>query len=108
MFPQGPTGFYVQVTGPGRLLLRGELDMSTVRDLEEKIDEILVPGRPLTLDLAQLRFLDSTGIQCIVRAGARTGLPVVLRNARESVRRTLDYLDPRSRAWVFEVPLTAS
>src|SRR5262245_16838317 len=74
MPPKGPTGFYVQVTSSRSLLLRGELDMSTAPDLQEKIDEILVPGRPIFLDLAQLTFLDSTGILCFVRAGGEPAI----------------------------------
>jgi anti-anti-sigma factor len=102
MSPEGPTGFHVGVTPAGALLLRGELDMLTVQDLQDKIDEIMVPGQPIVLDLAQLTFLDSSAAHCFIRAGAETGHPVVLHNASSTVWRILDLLSPRSEAWVFD------
>jgi anti-anti-sigma factor len=102
MPPRGPTGFYVGVTPAGALLLRGELDMATVQDLQDKIDEIMVAGQPIVLDLAQLTFLDSSAVHCFVRAGAETGHPVVLHNASPTVWRILDLLSPKSEAWVFD------
>jgi len=56
--------FHVEVTPAGSLLLRGELDMATVQDLQDKIDGIMVPGQAIVLDLAQLTFLDSSAIHC--------------------------------------------
>ena len=58
MSARGPTGFYMQVDPAGTLLLRGELDLSTVQDLQDKLDEIMIPGQPVVMDLAQLMFLD--------------------------------------------------
>ena len=51
----GPAGFLIQPSGV--LLLRGELDLATVQDLQDASDEILVPGEPIILDLAQLDVL---------------------------------------------------
>jgi anti-anti-sigma factor len=109
MSPEGPTRFYVKATPPGALVLRGELDMATVQELQDKIDEIMVPGQPIVLDLAELTFLDSSAVHCFVRAGAETGHPVVLHNASPTVWRILDLLSPRSEAWVFdgEGPISA-
>jgi anti-anti-sigma factor len=102
MSPEGPTGFYVEVTPAGNLLLRGELDMATVQDLQDKIDGIMVPGQAIVLDLAQLTFLDSSAIHCFVRAEADSGHPVVLLNASRAVRRILDLSGLDSKAWVFD------
>jgi anti-anti-sigma factor len=102
MSPEGPTGFYVQVSPGGSLLLRGELDMTTVQDLQDKIDEILVRGTPIVVDLAQLRFLDSSAIHSFVRACEQSGHPVVLDNASSTVRRILDVVGPEPEAWVYD------
>jgi anti-anti-sigma regulatory factor len=63
----GPSYFHVEVTPAGNLLLRGELDLATVQDLQDTIDGIMVPGQAIVLDLAQLTFLDRTAIHCFIR-----------------------------------------
>ncbi|HTB70670.1 MAG TPA: STAS domain-containing protein [Solirubrobacteraceae bacterium] len=52
----------------GRLRLSGELDIATVPRVEAAVDAILADGASrLTLDLAGLRFIDSSGLRmCIV------------------------------------------
>jgi anti-anti-sigma factor len=102
--PHSGPGFYVEL-GPARsLTLRGELDMATVQDLQAKIDEIMVPGQPVVLDLAQLTFLDSSAIHLFIRTCASSGHPVVLRETTSTVRRILDLADGQlhPEAWVFE------
>ena len=71
MSANGPAGFFVLLQPSGVLLLRGELDLATVQDLQDAIDEILVPGEPIILDLAQLTFLETSAIHCLIRNGAR-------------------------------------
>ena len=94
--------FHVEVTPAGNLLLRGELDMATVQDLQDKIDSIMVPGQAIVLDLAQLTFLDTSAIHCFIRAEAGSGHPVVLMNASRTVRRILELAELGSQAWVFD------
>jgi len=97
--------FHAHVGPGGALFLRGELDMATVQDLQDGIDEVIVPGRAIVFDMARLTFLGSSGITCIIRTCRATGHPVVLRNAPPRVRRVLDLVDPppqRLAAWVFE------
>jgi hypothetical protein len=45
----GPSYFHVEVTPAGNLLLRGELDLATVQDLQDRIDGIMVPGQAIVL-----------------------------------------------------------
>ena len=46
------------------LALRGELDLATVPVLHHAVDEVLAPHlRAVTLDLADLRFVDVTGLR---------------------------------------------
>ena len=63
-------------------MLTGELDVATIQDLQDKIDEIMVPRQAIVLDLADLTFLDSSAMHCLVRTFEATGRPVVLRDAR--------------------------
>ena len=65
MSAMGPSGFYVQVGPSGTLLLRGDLNLNTVQDLQDKIDKIIAPGTPVILDLAQVSSLDSSAIHCL-------------------------------------------
>jgi anti-anti-sigma factor len=60
--------------GEGRfhLVLRGELDLSTVGKVQEEIRQAIDRDPSLlVLDLSQLTFLDSTGLRCIVKADER-------------------------------------
>ena len=63
---------------------------------------------PFILDLAQLTFLETSAIHCLIRNGARSGHPVVLRNASASVRRILDRADGQSHAWTFDLDESGS
>jgi anti-sigma B factor antagonist len=52
--------------------VRGELDMSTAPELEQKLDEALSDSAAsIMLDLCECEFIDSTGIALIVRAWQR-------------------------------------
>ena len=83
-------------------MLSGELDLATIQDLQDKIDEIMVPGQPIVLDLANLTFLDSSAMHCLVRTFEATSRPVVLRNTSRALRRILGYMTQQPEAWVFE------
>jgi anti-sigma B factor antagonist len=52
--------------------LVGELDLSTVAKVQEELRRV-EESRPSTvvLDLSKLKFLDSTGLRCIVTADER-------------------------------------
>jgi anti-sigma B factor antagonist len=62
----------VKEDGLVRLVLRGELDLSTVSKVEEELRRAEA-GEPelLVLDLSGLNFLDSTGLRLIVRTDQR-------------------------------------
>ena len=63
-------------TGPrGALVLSGELDLATIQELQDKIDEIMVPGQPIVLDLADLTFLDSSAMHCWSGPSKRQATP---------------------------------
>ena len=58
--------------GQATVVVSGELDLSTVGELSRSLGA-LVDQRPraLTLDLAGLQFIDSTGLNLLVRTSKR-------------------------------------
>jgi anti-anti-sigma factor len=97
-----PGIFTVRIGPRGALVLRGELDGATIQELQDKIDEIMVPGQPVVLDLADLTFLDSSAMHCLVGTFEATGRPVVLQNASRALRRILGHMTQEPEAWVFD------
>jgi anti-anti-sigma factor len=68
---------------------RGELDLATAPELEEKVlGAVREGGRVVVLDLRELTFMDSTGVRTIVAAhqvAEQTGNALtVIRPPRES------------------------
>jgi anti-anti-sigma factor len=97
-----PGTFTVRSDSTGALVLTGELDGATIHELQDKIDDAMVPGQPIVLDLAELAFLDTSAMHCFVRTFEATGRPVVLLNASRSLRRILGYMTQQPEAWVFD------
>jgi anti-sigma B factor antagonist len=65
-----PTNFEIreEATEPALVLaVSGELDMNTVELLTKEVDERLAQGpRPLRLNLAELAFMDSSGLRLLI------------------------------------------
>ena len=58
--------------GQIRVILSGELDLSTAGRVEEELEQAEAEGPELiTLDLRGLRFLDSTGLRVVLSADGR-------------------------------------
>jgi anti-sigma B factor antagonist len=58
--------------GLAHLALSGELDLSTVKQLEQELARIESEGpATIALDLKQLSFLDSSGLRVVVGADQR-------------------------------------
>lgn len=58
--------------GIGAFVVRGELDMNTAPELEQKLAEVPSnSGASILLDLCECEFIDSTGIALIVRTWKR-------------------------------------
>jgi len=51
--------------------VRGELDMNTAPELENRIEEVAGENARVVLDLSECDFIDSTGIAVIVRSWQR-------------------------------------
>jgi anti-anti-sigma factor len=104
----GNAGFALGQNGLGNLLkvhsfsdgqdvvleLRGELDISTVPELERQLVEVERENpRRIIIDLSQLGFMDSTGLALIIRAAdaaERHGRQLRLRRGSRQVRRLFE------------------
>lgn len=81
--------------GAIRLVLSGELDISSASRVEEELDRVEAERPPvLALDLRGLAFMDSTGLRLIVSADAR---------AREQGRRLAVVRGPEAVQRIFRV-----
>lgn len=89
------------------LKLQGELDMASAPGLGRTLSTALDAGPSvLTLDLAELTFLDSTGLRVLITACRRAGTQgctFVIRSPSRSVLRTLQ-LTGVDRLMVIEPP----
>ena len=84
-----------QDDGEVRLILRGELDISSAALLEDALEK-LEAGQPSTLliDLRALEFMDSTGLRTLVSADQR---------ARDAGRRLAIVRGPEAVDRIFNV-----
>jgi anti-anti-sigma factor len=73
------------------VVLRGELDLSTVGKVQDELERVERSSPPtVVLDLSKLSFLDSTGLRCLVTADERArqeGRRLVLVRGPDSVQR---------------------
>ena len=89
------------VEGGVQLLLKGELDLSTIDKVEQELTRLEDERHELiVLDLSGLTFLDSTGLRVIVTAdqrARRSGRRLVVRKGPDTVHRvfTITRLDER-------------
>ena len=89
----------------GAFILVGELDTNTLAEAREHVDEFLVPGRAVVLDLAGITFLDSMTLHWLVELADATGEPVIVRHATDAARVVLGiaaFLGSDGGAWVLD------
>jgi anti-anti-sigma factor len=77
--------------GHVHIVLRGELDLSTVGKVQDELRRVEASAPALVVvDLSKLTFLDSTGLRCLVTADERArdeGRRVVIVRGPEPVQR---------------------
>ena len=102
-FEQEPLVLAAHVEGDDLVIvLAGELDPHTAPLLEHEIADGLaeeVSPKRVVLDVAQLGFMDSSGLRVIIRAHQELearGASLVLRSPSETVLRLLDITDLRN------------
>ena len=99
-----PSPLHVETDPDGTILLSGELDMATVKQLENAVAEVMRLGRRVVIDMAALTYIDSSGLGLLVRTYQRSGERVVICNPSRQVGRVLELMDGRVRpvAWVIQ------
>jgi anti-sigma B factor antagonist len=73
--------------------LHGELDIATAPDLVEMLARLRRQGHAVTIDLAAVTFMDSTGLTTLMDAytqAERDGWSFAVRRPSRSVRRVFD------------------
>lgn len=84
-----------QRDGLAHVVLRGELDLSTVNKVQEELRRVEADAPAVVvLDLSKLTFLDSTGLRCLVTADQR---------ARDADRRVVLVRGPDPVQRVFSI-----
>jgi anti-sigma B factor antagonist len=78
----------VHVDGETRLVARGEIDLAVREILRLFIAEAMASTGRVVVDVSEVSFLDSTGLNELVRA-KRAGCDVVVLHPQPAVRRTL-------------------
>ena len=90
--------------GVATVTVRGEIDMSTVDALSERLGDLVRKNpRQLVINLAEVDFLASTGLHAFVRVRRELPepCPVILRSAQRQIRRVFD-VTGLSPVFVFE------
>jgi anti-sigma B factor antagonist len=83
----------VSLDGEACLTLTGELDATTVPQLQGVLDDATANGGTVILDLTRLRFIDSAGIRALVLASQesrRDGFDLRLTGSTPAVMRALE------------------
>lgn len=83
---------WVRIERDGRVSLAGELDIATVPALEETLADVSSDEGSLILELAELTFMDSTGLRAFLRVARQREAVgrLVLRGPTARVLKVLD------------------
>jgi anti-sigma B factor antagonist len=90
--------------GVATVTVSGEIDLSTVDALSECLGDVVRrKPRQLVINLAEVRFLDSTGLHAFVRVRRELPepCPVILRSPQSQIRRVFE-VTGLSPVFVFE------
>jgi anti-sigma B factor antagonist len=85
--------FGITAHGPSMFFLSGELDMATVPIMNVAIADAVSRGGPITIDMADLSFMDSSGVGALI--GSVKALPtgcIVLHGAHDGVGKVLELM----------------
>ena len=70
--------------------VNGEIDLNTVEVLEKALNEAFPQKKDIIIDMANVRFIDSTGIGLLVQTYKKLkqmGNKITILNAQENVRK---------------------
>lgn len=79
------------ITSDGHaFILQGELDMANEREFAAAFDAVVGSDAPVTVDMRQLQFIDSSGIKVIIAAAkAAPDACIILHGVQGSVQRVV-------------------
>src|SRR6059036_3944075 len=82
----------VPTEDPFGLRLSGEIDAATAPVLHQALVIAMTDGRPITVDMRGVTFIDSSGLNVIVSSAneVRSGEPLTVKDPSPVVRRVLD------------------
>jgi anti-anti-sigma factor len=84
--------FWMSPAPTSTIALKGDLDLAAVKTFERVMRPAIAHGGPVTVDVSQLMFIDSTGIRLLAHTARRLGSTgcVVLHGANARVRKVID------------------
>lgn len=91
----GMTAFQVEtMEDPRGLRLKGELDLASIPDIDSPLQALVEEGGDITLDVSELRFMDSSAVQVVIRAvqGLDGRGRVILDHPVATVRRLIEVM----------------
>ena len=79
-------------TQPGTVRLEGEIDMHSIPRLEATFADVVAAGEPISVDMANVTFIDSAGLHFLTRvANSMNGAaPLALLNVPRRVVRVME------------------
>jgi anti-anti-sigma factor len=99
---------YAQGPGFARVALSGELDISSAPQLREELVEAAGGSAVVILDLSELTFMDSSGLQAILTAHAHlaeAGCRLVLIRGGRQVQQIFEITGTESRLAFISAPV---
>jgi anti-anti-sigma factor len=96
------------ITSDGHgFILQGELDMASERELAAAFDQVLGSGGPVTIDMRQLTFMDSSGIKVIIAAAkADPDACIILHGVHDEVQMVVETTRIEKLPGIHVVPCT--
>jgi anti-sigma B factor antagonist len=96
-----------ELDGGVRVILSGDLDLSTAKEAEQAIEEAERGVKLIVIDLRRLSFMDSTGLRVIVSAdkrAKRSGRRAVIVQGPSAVRRVFEITRLGERLEIVDTP----
>jgi anti-sigma B factor antagonist len=96
-----------ELDGGVRVILSGDLDLSTAKEAEQAIEEAERGVELIVIDLRRLSFMDSTGLRVIVSAdkrAKRSGRRAVIVQGPSAVRRVFEITRLGERLEIVDTP----
>lgn len=77
-------------TQPGTVHLEGEIDMHSIPRLEATFADVVAAGDPVSVDMANVTFIDSAGLHFLARLANNGAAPLTLLNVPPRVIRVME------------------